>query len=113
MGTAPKEIGLSVVSVPNDKVFGCVVIPPPKVKVDELLWDKTDVVGVTKAVVAGAPKDVAAFGSEPKEGVGLLNDEFALPNDGACCVWNAVDGLPKATEATDWNAGVGTVPSNC
>lgn len=41
----------------------------------------------------------------------MLNDEFApLPNVGGCGVLNSVDGLPKATEATDWNAGVGVVP---
>lgn len=90
---APKESGLSVLVVENDEIFAWVVIPPPKVKLDELLWDKT--------VVTGASKPVVAFGFDPNEGVGLLNDEFALPNDGGCGFCNKVEGLPKATEATD------------
>lgn len=65
-GTAPKESGFSVVAVPNDGAFACVVMPLPKANVDDLLWDNT----------------AFGFGSDPNEGVGLLNDEFALPNVG-------------------------------
>lgn len=101
LGVVPKEIGLSVRAVENDVICGCVVIPRPEANVAELLCDKTVVTGASKPVVAGAPKADGAFGSDPNEGVGLLNDEFELPNVGGCGVWNAVDGLPKATEATD------------
>lgn len=69
-------------AVANDEIFACVVIPPPKVNVEELLWDETVATGAAKAVVVGVPKVVVAFGSDPNDGVGLLNDEFALPNVG-------------------------------
>lgn len=111
---APKEIGLSVLAVENVEILASDVIPPPKVKVEVVLWAEivvadapVVVVGAPviasapKAMVVGAPKAIDAFGSDPNEGDGLLNDEFALPSVGGCGDWNAVDGLPNATEATD------------